>query len=237
VGVLFPSGYECGVGKSQNLTLGIPMYITGSSVFLLAVFYFPLVIWGLCKLWPRLPKQLSIRIPATMVVFLLLAAIPLWDVTLTTVKMAELCPQTGVFVKRSVQVDGFYGDTHTAMLDGGFSYIEQRRDRGRVFVYNKDGESIKKLEFEAGAYQIKSRYEYIESIAKFEGRRDIEIQKSVIRDRTTNEELGYALGYHAFPGWLDRNTISLLGLIMWRCPDDQLIHLRMRNTVFLPKSK
>jgi hypothetical protein len=215
------------------------MYITESSVFLLVVFYFPLAIWGLFKLWPRLPARRSIRVSMTIVAFLILAAIPLWDVTLTTVKMAELCPQTGVFVKRSVQVDGFYGDTGPEMFDSGFSYVEQRRDRGRVFVYTKDGNSIKEEEFDTKTYQIKSQYEYVEEDVAFQGRRDIGVRKGVVKDRTTNEELGYALSYSAYPGWLDRNTISLLGMIFWTCPDDMRLAdtQRMRNTVLQPKSK
>ena len=196
------------------------MYITGFSVTLLLVLYLPLAIWGLCKLWPQLPTRLSVRVPVTILIALVLAAIPMWDVTLTTVKMAELCPQAGLFVKRSVKVDGFYTNLGTpSTLDRGFKYLESKTYGDQIVVYTKVGGSVKEEKFDARTYQIKSRYESIFNAKEgaVDGRRDIGIQKSVVRDRETKEELGYALRYAVFPGWVDRNTIGLLGMVGWAC--------------------
>jgi hypothetical protein len=205
------------------------MYITGFSVTLLLVLYLPLTIWGLRKLWPRLPARLSIRASVTVLIALMLAAIPLWDVTLTTVKMAELCPQAGLFVKRSVKVDGYYTNTGSAVrLDRGFKYIEEKSYGDRIIVNTKVNAAVKEEIFDAKTYQIKSRYEYIYDAVHgaVDGRRDIAIRKAVVRDRETKEELGYALRYAVFPGWVDRNTIGLLGMVGWVCAQqDQEIML------------
>ena len=168
-----------------------------------------------------------------MVLALIFAAIPLWDVTLTTVKMAELCPQAGLHIKRSVHVDGFYTNIGGAdLLNRGFKYIEVNNSGDKIVVYTKESDNVRKEEFDAKTYQIKSRYEYIfdAEVGAVEGRRDIGIQKSVVRDRVTKEDLGYALRYAVFPGWLDRNTIGLLGMVGWACGmQDQDINLERQT--------
>jgi len=213
------------------------MYITGFSVTLLLVFYCPLVIWVLRKIWPTLPARSSVQVPVTIFVAVSLAAIPLWDVTLTTIKMEELCPKAGLFVKRSVKVDGFYTNLGTpSTLDRGFKYIEEKSYGDRIVVYTKVGGVIKKDVFDARTYQIRSRYESIFNAEEgaVDGRRDIGIQKSIVRDRDTKEELGYALRYAVFPGWLDRNTIGLLGMVGWTCakPNQDTM---LERQVLLPK--
>ena len=196
------------------------MYITGFSVTLLLVFYFPLAVWVLRKIWLNLPQRALIQAPVTILLALILAAIPLWDVTLTTIKMAELCPKAGLFIRRSVKVDGFYTNLGGPdLLNRGFKYIEKKSYGDRLVVYTKMGDAAKEEIFDAKNYQIKSRYEYVSDavLGAVDGRRDIAIQKSIVRDRETSEDLGYALRYVVFPGWVDRNTIGLLGMIGWSC--------------------
>mgnify|MGYP001462517061 CR=1 FL=1 len=213
------------------------MYITGFSVTLLLVFYCPLAILVLRKIWPRLPAELSNRVPATMILALILAAIPLWDVTLTTIKMAELCPKAGLFVKRSVKVDGYYTNLGSpSTLKRGFKYIESQPYGDQIIVYTQTDNSIKEEKFDAKTYQVKSQYEsiYEVEVGAVEGRQDIGFQKSVVRDRETKEVLGYALRYAVFPGWVDRNTIGLIGMVGWACakPDQDTM---LEYQALLPK--
>lgn len=213
------------------------LYISEGALILLGLLYLPVVILLLRKLWKNLPSRLPVRITVTFVVFLIAAAIPLWDVVITSVQMARLCPQAGIFVKKSVSVDGFYTNSGSPdMLDRGFKYIESRSYGDRLVVYSKEGDAIKKEEFDARKYHVKSRYEFIydaESGA-FEGRRDIGIQKSIVRDRETNEELGYSLRYKAYPGWVDRNTISRIGQVLWMCHDHMDQEIQLRKKALLP---
>lgn len=213
------------------------LYISEGALLLLGLFYLPVVIWLLRKLWKNLPPRLPIRLTVTIVAFLIAAAIPLWDVTITSVDMAKLCPQAGIFVKRSVKADGFYTNFGSPdMLNRGFKYIESRSYGDRLVVYSKEGDAVKKEEFDARKYQVKSRYEFIydaESGA-YKGRRDIGLQKSVVRDRETNEELGYALRYKAYPGWFDRNTIARIGQVLWMCDAGGAQNVRLMESVLQP---
>lgn len=214
------------------------LYISEGAVWLLVVFYTPLALLALWFLWRKLPKRLPIRIGGLLIAAFLAAAIPLWDVMITSAQMARLCPQAGVTIKRTVNADGFYtnlGDV--GYLKRGFNYVEAKSGN-RVEIYTKAGNEIQiqEIDTEKTPYVPKSRYEFIydaESGA-FEGRRDIGIQKSIARDRETNEELGYALRYKAYPGWVDRNTIALFGRILWMCPDDQDQEVRFMRQVILP---
>ncbi len=207
-------------------------------MWLLIIFYLPSASFVLWQLWRHLPKSLPIRVAGVFFSACIATAIPLGDVFSTSLKMVELCPKAGIFVKRSVRVEGFFTDFGSPdQLKRGFRYVESRGPGDRIRLYTKDGDSVQKTEFDAKQYQVKSRYEFIHDaeLGSYEGRRDIGIQKSVVRDRETGEELGYTLRYSIFPGWVDRNTIGLFGMIGWKCDAhvDQTIFLLKQ--VLLPE--
>jgi hypothetical protein len=213
------------------------LYISEGAVWLLLVFYMPLVLLALWILWSKLPRQLPIRLLGIFIAATLAIAIPLGDVFSTSVEMAKLCPKTGIFVNRTVQVNGFltkYGSPD--MLDQGFDYVESQGVADRVTVYRKNGKGVAKEEFSASEYQIRSQYEYVPNAVNgsFEGRRDIGIQKSVVRDRSTGEELGYSLRFAAYPGWLDRTTVAQFGQLGWPCHAYVDQEIRMRKQTLVP---
>ena len=146
-----------------------------------------------------------------------------WDVVRTSITMAQLCPQAGIHIKKTAKVDGFYTNFGSPdMLERGFKYIESRSYGDRLVLYSKESGVVKKQEFDSKKYKIKSRYEFIygtESGA-YMGRQDIGVRKSVVRDRASNEELGYALGYIAYPGWLDQKTVGLISRFVWGCKSE-----------------
>jgi len=204
------------------------LYITSEILWLLSIVYAPIMLWLLWKLWRALPKSLAVRVAVVVVGLAVAILIPLGDVLSTSIKMAELCPQAGVFVKRPVKAEGFYTNSGGPdMLKRGFKYVEAHWPAGatrassknpghKVLLYEAGAE---KREFDASTYQIKSRYEFIyaEENGAYEGRRHIGVRRSVARDRESGEELGYALSFTAYPGWIDQNTFGLLGKIMWHC--------------------
>lgn len=213
------------------------LHISQGALFLLALIYLPVIAWLLWALWRKIPSSRAIKSVLTVVAFVIAAAIPLGDVLITSFKMAELCPQAGVFIKRSVHTDGFFTDfVGEDALRRGFRYIERRDYGGRVTVYTRDGNTIRREEFDAKLYRPRSRYEYIfkDVYAQPLDGFLIDMNRSVARDRTSAEELGYSLGYTAFPGWFDRNTIGRFGRLQWSCPvrGDEGIDLLYR--VFLP---
>jgi len=100
------------------------LYISEGAAWLLLVVYAPLVLFVLWLLWRKLPKRMLIRGAAVLVAAFIFAAIPLWDVVITSAQMAKLCPQAGITIKRTVTVDGFYtnlgGSDH---LKRGFKFV------------------------------------------------------------------------------------------------------------------
>lgn len=216
------------------------LYISDGAVFLLVCVYTPLALLALWMLWRSLPKRLPIKIAGLVIASVVAVLIPLWDVMVTSLQMTKLCSQSGTTIKRIVNADGFYtnlgGSDH---LTRGFKYIEAARPGNRIDIYTKSGNDIQRQEIDAEKtqYVLRSRYEFIFGVESgaFEGRRDIGIRKSVARDRETGEELGYAVSYSAYPGWVDRNTISLFGRFAWTCPEDQDQHVKFMSQVILPK--
>lgn len=215
------------------------LYISEGALLLLVLFYLPVVIWILWKAWKNLPPRLPIRITGIVIASAIAVAIPLWDAAITSYHMAKLCPHAGVFIKHSVKVDGFYTKFGSPdMLDRGFKYIESRGVGNQIIVYSIEGEKTRTDKYDVKDYQIRSRYEYIfdAESGPYQGRKDIGISKSIVRDRATGEELGYTLRYKAYPGWVDRNTISRLGKILWMCPDYTISQeIQMQRRVLLPE--
>jgi len=197
---------------------GIYISIVGAILIAICAVLTGIVAW---KLSTRATERRAYRALITVGVATVTIVAMTWDVALTSGKMAKLCPQAGVHVKKSVQVEGFYTSYGSPdMLDQGFRYIESRSYGNRLVVYSKDGNTIKNEEFDARTYQVKSRYEFAYNAehGAFQGRQDIGIQKSIVRDRQTGEEFGYSVTYFAYPGWVDRHTLSLLTQVLWACP-------------------
>ena len=216
------------------------LYISEGAVWLLLILYMPLVLWLLWKLWRALTEKIVVRISAIAVALITAIAIPLWDVVITSLQMAKLCPLAGVVVKRSVHVDGYltkFGSPD--LIKRGFKFIETHGMGGKVIVYTKQGDIVEELEFNPKSYQLKSKYEFIENEIYGQvpqGLLNIDTDRSAVRDRVTGEELGYAVRYRAYPGWVDRLTIARIGQIQWRCPvggDSQ--EGRLERQVLLPK--
>jgi len=217
------------------------LYISEGAVWILLVFYTPLVLLALWFLWSKLPKRLLVRLGILPFAVFVAAAIPLWDVVTTSAKMAELCPEAGIKINRAVITDGFYTNLGgSSDLKRGFKYVEAARPGNRIIIYSKVGDQvqIQELDTEKTPYVLKSRYEIIFDVenGEFEGRRDVGIQNSVARDRETKEELGYARRYFAYPGWVDRNTIALFGRIQWMCPAEPAQDVRFMRQVILPSN-
>lgn len=166
-------------------------------------------------------------------------ALMTWDVVRTGIAMAELCPQAGLFVKRSVRVDGFY--THYGTPDPlkeGFEFVESKTYGNQIQVYKREGASFREDIYAERDYEIKSQYEFIRAVvSKFNGRSDIELRKSVVRDRKSiADELGHYLAYYAYPGWVDRHSLSLLTQVYWTCPAINEINPGLlREAVLLPQ--
>ena len=121
------------------------LYISDGAVWLLVVFYLPLVGFVLWQLWHRLSKNFLIKMAGVLASASIAAAIPLWDVFRTSVKMAKLCPQAGIKINRTVTVDGFYTNLGGSDdLKRGFKYVEAIRPGNRIEIYTISEGEFKK---------------------------------------------------------------------------------------------
>lgn len=197
-------------------------YMSAVGIFLTLIALL-ITVWMGWRFSKGMGARPAYRIGITSLATLAVVAAMTWDVVRTSMTMAQLCTQAGIHIKKTVKVDGFYTNFGSPdMLEKGFKYIEGRSYGDRLILYDKESGVVKKQEFDSRKYKIKSRYEFIygaESGA-YKGRKDIGIRKSVVRDRASNEELGYALGYIAYPGWLDQNTVGLISRLVWGCKSE-----------------
>jgi hypothetical protein len=65
------------------------LYISGVGIWILVLFYAPLVLIGQIALWRKLPKHLAIRIGMTAVAAVLAAGLPLLDVLTTSYQITQ----------------------------------------------------------------------------------------------------------------------------------------------------
>jgi hypothetical protein len=167
------------------------------------------------------------------------AAIPLWDVALTSADMNSLCVSAGVSVKKRVFVDGFLTPYPGAdyRLKHGFKYIETREGSEHIVYYTREDGNLKALEHLSTRYKPRSRYELVNEAygEVVPTAHNVDTDRTVVRDRVTGEELGRAVRYRAYPGWVDRHTLAKFGQIQWRCPEGKdTQEIDLEHAVLLP---
>lgn len=217
-------------------------YLSDGALLLLVVVYAPIVVLALWWLWRKLPQRRSIRFAITTVVALAASAVPLWDVAITSVQMARLCPGAGLKVYRTVEADGYlanfgYGEE---VLKAGFSYFEKKVHPGKISVYERRNGKISEQSInpKTTTYTPKSRYEYqYDSGSALKGALHIAVRRSMTKDRTSGELLGEELTYTAFPGWVDRHTVQLLGNFVWPCPQNSKFHVGLVDQTIRPTAR
>ncbi len=219
----------------ENLMIEFYMSMVGVVLTVIAVLVAAWLGWRFSRGMSARPAY---RIGITSFVALTVVVAMTWDVVRTSISMAQLCPQAGIHVKKAVKVDGFYINSgHPDMLKEGFQYIESQELGDRISVYRKSVDGVVKDGFDSRVYRLKSRYEVKYDVGEKQlgGRSDIGVRKSFVRDMQTNEELAYAIRFYAYPGWVDRHTLSLITQVFWVCPSLFQDHsIEMRKKTLLP---
>lgn len=100
------------------------LYITDMSLFVLSVFYFPVVLW---LLWKLIKQPVSI-VTKTVSAILLLAvayAIPLGDVTVNSMAMAKVCPSAGLHIYKTAEVEGYIDSgSEITLRQSPYNFVE-----------------------------------------------------------------------------------------------------------------
>jgi hypothetical protein len=189
------------------------LYITDLSLFVLALFYLPFVLWLLVRLW-RTPKLQGVKKWGAMTLAALLAyVIPLGDVTVNSIAMAKVCPTAGLHIYKTVEVDGFIGNYN---LQGSpYQFIEFPKLRANETYYwvrsekNPDGSiSDKKLEKPTAKYEVLTANGYAQfngfALPGFDSETGTHKSRWVIRNRVSGEIIAEWLFFNSLAGWLDR---------------------------------
>jgi len=216
----------------------IEFYMSVVGVFL-TVMVALLAAWMGWRFSRGMTARPAYRIGITSLATLAVVAAMTWDVVRTSITMAQLCMQAGIFIKKSVRVDGYLTNIGGAdELKAGFNFIEKKGAGSSVITYRIDQDGIKEQVHDKKNYKFKSQYEFIYESegGPYKDRSDIGYLRSVVLDHKANEEIGYAMQFTAYPGWVDRSTLSLLTKTLWVCPEQKYLSERLKAKTLLPMS-
>lgn len=188
------------------------LYISDLSIYVLVIFYLPLILW---ILWRILKRSSSIvrKIGMASLVIIVTYVIPLGDVTVNSLAMAKTCPTAGLYIYKTVQVEGFVGSVALRDTLYRFNEAPTRRIDGtyywRRFEKQADGSiTVTDLEKPTAEYEVLTAGGYAESVGmRLDGYDQVTHTKKsrwVIRNRVTGEVIAEWLFFNALPGWVDR---------------------------------
>lgn len=174
-------------------------FISGFALFFLLLVYLPLILWLIIKLWRAISIRKSVRIGVISLVILIIAAVPLGDVYIGSLKLENLCEsEGGMHIYKTVEVDGFLSRylVFNKVIDG-YSYIESEHGTKFYKVINVNEENIfEKIEKPISRYILDYERNVLNpTMAK---------TRHFIEDKNTGSILGEKINYVYYGGWLDR---------------------------------
>jgi len=185
------------------------LYITPPSIFILVVFYLPVVLWVLWRVG-RSPRWQGAKKAGAMMLTLLLAyTIPLGDVTFNSMAMAKVCPSAGLHIYRTVEVEGYVDSgSEITLRQSPYKFIEspQLKVDGSYYWnrYEKQSDGTiyrTRLEQPTAANEIVYEQWHVDK------ERGIEASRYVVRNRISREILAEWNLFNPRPGWLDRMLV------------------------------
>lgn len=192
------------------------LYITGMSIFVLGIFYLPLLLGVVWMVW-RKTRYLSIarRTGAMFLVLVVGYLIPLGDVTVFSLAMHRACESAGVHIYQRVPVEGYLDDAAgmDVIQSDGYKFIENRK-----LEFKEEGHKvvdyIRFIHAEKKADGSTSKTLLDQPMAKFEVVREhstVEagVKKGRIRVRNiaTKEVIGERVSIVPVAGWVDRAVV------------------------------
>lgn len=171
---------------------------------LLLYLYLPLALIGLLVLFFKV-KRLRTRLWAVPLYLFLAYVIPLGDVTWHSWNMAKVCPNAGIHIYRTVNVEGFYSNRPVSLIieeypyvfveqdeSPGFpGYFRRERKNGKVVILHKVPELLADWEM------LNTPYLYPDKLL------GVTVNRWVIRNRHTKEVIAESMSYSAWRGWID----------------------------------
>lgn len=191
------------------------LYVTEMSLFFLALFYLPLVIWAL---WKLLKQPIHIAKKTALAILLLVVAyvIPLGDVTVNSLAMAKVCPTAGLHIYKTVEVEGYIDSgSEVTLRQSPYKFVESPQlEIGNKYHWIRsekqpDGSIAQtKLDKPTAEYEVLTGGSY----PKFNGFNNDPAydpathtinSRWLIRNRKTGEVIAEWRFITGLPGWLD----------------------------------
>jgi len=179
------------------------LYITAMSLFVLVVFYLPLVLWVLKRIWNS-PRWHGIKKAGILILVLILAyAIPLGDVTVNSLAMDKVCPTAGLHIYKTVEVEGFAGDLggRDDLERFPYRFVEAKSPGGHIVRYERQPDGS--ISVERGN-QPTAEYEVVSVQWHFDKKLYVDTSSYLIRNRVTGDVLAEYPIFKSLPGWVDR---------------------------------
>jgi len=179
------------------------LYITAMSLFVLVVFYLPLVLWVLKRIWNS-PRWHGIKKAGILILALILAyAIPLGDVTVNSLAMDKVCPTAGLHIYKTVEVEGFAGDLggRDDLERFPYRFVEAKSPGGHIVRYERQPDGS--ISVERGN-QPTAEYEVVSVQWHFDKKLYVDTSSYLIRNRVTGDVLAEYPIFKSLPGWVDR---------------------------------
>jgi hypothetical protein len=198
------------------------IYITGLGIAGYVMFCVPLALFATWLIyWLGLSKlsQPALRRSGAVLTAGFLLSLPLWDIVSIGIEANQLCKQTGLRIYRTVEADGFLGDSSIEIWSRlGYRYVESGGADKKSLYTMRDGKVVhQRIQGFSSRYQSKTGDNHV-VIGKHFSRSSHQVV-----DRQTDEVLGELVVVSIYPGWLDNIVIGLTGtgsgFSPWKCGD------------------
>ncbi len=185
------------------------LYITAMSLFVLAVFYLPLVFWILKRIWQSSRWHGLKKAGMLMMATVLAYAIPLGDVTVNSLAMAKVCPTAGLHIYKTVEVEGYLANIGDSSVLRKYPYrfieaktYQTKPDGSRYYIkYEMQPDGTIKNELIA---QPTATYEVLSEQWHLDQKLGVSVTRDVVRNRISGEVLADIKLFNPIPGWVDK---------------------------------
>jgi hypothetical protein len=176
-------------------------YISIFSILLLGLIYLigtGVLTWFGLWLRKRWKRAWMLMVP----LFLLLYAGPVAEEFWIAWNFGELCRKdAGLFIYKTVEVDGFYDDTThwwRQLAESNYQFVESRDNTyGGLWRVERDGKDVRHFKIDRPT----ARYRYTTNIYGTPVAHKVLRQESRVSDQTTGEIIGRYVEYGRRPAW------------------------------------
>lgn len=184
------------------------LYISDLAVWILLLFYLPLVVVVLWRIIYRLEVPWLKKSMMLTAVIVIACVIPLADVFLNSLAMHKVCSKAGLHIFKEIRVDGYLDSSGGAdtLKSHPYRFTEVPDYNGKITHYERqpNGEIVSTI-----LDQPTAEYEVVyDDIAPVPDLGVRVMHRWWVRNRLTGEAVGEKLSFAPMHGWVDRLTLN-----------------------------